>query len=127
MDTIATGLRRATLITIFLTAPVMMSACGPSIIYDYTPPESPEGRVCAAQCANTKAYCEQAEQNRYQQCQMNYNLAQQNYQNCKNAGGSLCASPSICMSPNTYHCNENYRACFAACGGKVTAKPTKSG
>lgn len=125
MCTIAAGFRRSMVIVITIATPVVLSACGP--IYDYTPPESPEGRVCAAQCVNTKSYCEQAEHSRYQQCQANYNLGQQNYQSCKAAGGTFCSSPSICLGPNTYRCDENYRACFSACGGKITARPTKSG
>jgi hypothetical protein len=102
---------------------IALTACGPQIVYDYRAPTTPEGRLCAAQCGNLKTYCDQAEQNRYQQCQMSYNLMLQNYQACREAKGKHCAFPSVCAGPSTYRCAEDYRACFTSCGGDITAKP----
>ena len=95
--TIQVVLHRTVIGAIAIAGPIFLGACGP--IYEYTPPESPEGRVCVAQCSNNKSYCEQVVQSRYGECQARYNLAQQQYQSCKAAGGSFCSSPSYCLGP----------------------------
>jgi hypothetical protein len=102
-----------------------LGGCGPEIVYDYTPPQSPEGRTCAAQCANTKQYCRQSAESSYQSCQSNYQLGMANYNACKQAGGTLCSQPSSCVHPYTGGCDEAYRSCFAACGGQVQTRVVK--
>jgi hypothetical protein len=104
----------------------VLAGCGPQIVYDYAPPQTPEGRACAIQCHSSAALCRQMQQNTYQQCQNTYNLMLQNYNACRENGGKHCSMPSICSSPSTSICDQNYRECFAACGGKVTSRVVES-
>ena len=52
---------------------VLLSACSPAFVYEYTAPDSADGRACAAQCNNQRTSCVQAEQNAVAQCQSNRN------------------------------------------------------
>lgn len=98
------------------------TACGPTIVYDLAPPETPEGRVCTVQCQSSASLCRQMQQYAEQQCQNNYALMQQNYQACRDSGSEHCVMPSYCMSMSTSVCDQSFRECFAACGGTVTAR-----
>jgi hypothetical protein len=98
-------------------------ACGPSIVYDYVPPESPEGRMCANQCVNNRDNCRQMARMMDQNCQNNQRMAQQSYNSCRQAGGTNCVSPPICYSSGMSHCDEGYRSCFTNCGGRVVERP----
>jgi hypothetical protein len=100
----------------------MVAGCGPQIVYDYVPPESNEGRICAAQCQNTATNCRQMKQMVNQQCQNNYSTMLQNYNACREAGAKHCIGPTPCPYNGTTECDQNYRECFAACGGTVTAR-----
>ena len=100
----------------------LLSACGPRIVYDYQPPETEVGRLCTAQCSNTKTLCTQSEEHRYQQCQSNYQLMLSNYNACVAAEGKGCISPTLCSPSSTYQCNQGFRECYKACGGQVTAR-----
>ncbi|WP_058557874.1 hypothetical protein [Thiohalocapsa sp. ML1] len=99
-----------------------LTACGPQIVYDLTPPETPEGRVCTVQCQSSAALCRQMQQNAEQQCQNNYALMQQNYQACRDSGSKHCVMPPYCTSLSTSVCDQSFRECFAACGGTVTTR-----
>ena len=108
---------------LFAAASLALSACGPTILYNYDAPATTEGKMCAQQCVNTKMYCEQSQQTVYQQCTSNYNMQMNNYNNCRRYEGNYCQAPPTCYAPNTWSCEENYRQCFTNCGGKVTATP----
>ncbi|MBK1704415.1 hypothetical protein CKO40_07660 [Halochromatium glycolicum] len=101
---------------------IALVGCGPRIVYDYIPPESTEGRVCTSQCQNAASNCRQMKQIMNQQCQNNYSVMQQNYNACKESGAKHCVSPSPCPYSSTLACDQGYRECFAACGGKVIAR-----
>lgn len=101
---------------------VWLAGCGPQIVYDFIPPESNEGRICTAQCQNTATNCRQMKQMVNQQCQNNYNAMQQNYNACKESGAKHCVSPTPCPFNSTSECDQSYRECFAACGGRVIAR-----
>lgn len=105
-----------------LLACLWLAGCGPTIVYDYVPPSSPEGRVCTAQCQSSAAMCRQMQQSNYQQCQSNYTLMMQNYNACRDSKGKHCVMPPSCMMSSTTHCDKGYRECFAACGGTVSAR-----
>lgn len=106
---------------IFIVMTALLTACGPYIVYDYTPPHSPEGRVCTAQCNNQRTYCQMSNQNAYQQCLNNYNQMMYSYNSCKQAGGQHCYHPPGCISQSNWQCDESYRGCFTSCGGTVTS------
>lgn len=114
--------RRWTLITGLWIAVVALAGCGPQIVYDFVPPESSEGRICTSQCQNAATNCRQMKQIVNQQCQNNYSAMQQNYNACKESGAKHCVSPTPCPYNSTSECDQNYRECFAACGGTVIAR-----
>jgi hypothetical protein len=72
---------------------VLLSACGPTVVYECTAPESADGRVCVAQSNNQRSFCIQADQHAVAQCQSNRNSMMNNYQQCMNAGGKNCTFP----------------------------------
>lgn len=108
-----------------LVAALLLSACGPMVVYEYTAPKSAEGRVCTSQCGNQRNYCIQGQQQNVNQCQMNYNNMMHNYHQCVNAGGKYCSMPAACPGVNTWYCDESYRGCFTSCGGHVTPHVVK--
>lgn len=103
-----------------LIATLLLTACGPYVVYDYTAPHSAEGRICTSQCNNQRNYCYQVTQNNFQQCQNNYNQMMWNYNSCKQGGGQHCIYPQACVHQRNWQCDESYRGCFTSCGGKVT-------
>lgn len=117
---------RSWALLMFLGVIGALTACGPKINYVFTPPASAEGRVCIAQCANSRQMCWSAGQSGYQQCLNNRNWAMQTYYQCRNnapdnRARNSCWMPPPCYAPNTYYCEEGYRACYQACGGGVQA------
>ncbi len=114
--------RRALLLPILSMLLLVLGGCGPRIVYDFVPPETQEGRICAAQCQNAAAQCRQMQQMMAQQCRNTYNLMQQNYNACKEGGGQHCIRPASCPYVSTSECAQNYRECFAACGGRVISR-----
>lgn len=111
---------------LLMASSLLLIACGPSYHYVYTPPVSPEGRVCISQCTINQQQCWSYNQNLYQQCLNNRNWAMQNYYQCRNnapdkKAQNNCWLPAVCYGPNNYYCEEGYRACYQACGGTVDA------
>jgi hypothetical protein len=51
--------------------------CGPiyRTNYSFTPPKTPEGKVCASQCDSTQLHCKQMEDMIYETCQFRAKLA----------------------------------------------------
>ena len=114
------------LVRLFAILAALPSAgCGPTIVYDFVPPESPEGRLCAAQCSNTKVYCETTARAIHQSCESSYQMAVQSYNACKEAGRKHCLYPSACYYSGGSDCAANYRACFTLCGGRVQTRITE--
>jgi hypothetical protein len=114
----------------FLALTIGLTGCGPRYLYTYTPPTTPEGRVCIMQCLNSQQQCSNYNQNLYQQCQNNRNWAMQNYNQCQqNApdkkSRNHCMAPPACYAPSPYNCEENYRACYQTCGGQVETELLK--
>jgi hypothetical protein len=106
--------RRSVLLAILSIAAAGLGGCGPQIVYDFIPPGSSEGRICAAQCQSTATSCRQMKQMVNQQCQNNYSAMQQNYNACKASGAKHCVGPTPCPYHSTRECDQNYRECFAA-------------
>jgi hypothetical protein len=107
---------------ISMSALAALTGCGPRIVYDLAPPETPEGRACVAQCQSSAALCRQMQQNADQQCRNNYALMLQNYNACRESGSDACVMPPSCTSLSGADCSRSFRECFAACGGSVTAR-----
>lgn len=105
---------------------ILLTGCGPTVVYEYGAPASAEGRICTSQCGNHRNFCLQTNQNSYQQCLINYNQMMYSYNSCKKAGGKHCYYPPACIAQNNWQCDESYRACFTSCGGTVTPRIVKN-
>ena len=105
---------------------VLLGGCGPQYRYVFTPPPSYEGNICINECMNSQQQCVTLTQSSYYQCLNNRNYAMQNYNQCRqNADDkqdrNRCWMPPGCYAPSTYYCEENFRGCYQACGGRVDA------
>lgn len=106
-------------ILLLLVVTTQLAACV-TTRYEYDQPQSPEGRICAAQCLNSKQQCETMASMAYNQCQQNYRMAQHLYNECRknNKKSHYCASPTYCYNERD-NCKSNYDLCFQACGGHI--------
>jgi len=101
--------------------------CGPisRTNYSFTPPQTPEGKVCVSQCGGTRLQCKQMENMSYETCQFRAKTA--HYYN------SICHYDKQrireCYRPYYYEpfcvvnysqCEADYRSCYKACGGTIT-------
>ena len=116
-----------------------IAACGPQYktVYDMTPPDDQEGRMCLNQCMESKTYCEQTEhQGRLEEKKVCLSEAKVKadidydsyFQTQKKKGlevektygdfyhPSRCGRTDHLYSPR---CESNYRQCFSNCGGVV--------
>lgn len=109
-------MKRLLLALLFLT---QLAACV-TTRYEYHQPRSSEGRICTAQCLNSKQQCETMSSMAYNQCRQNYNISQQLYNQCKKRDkkDKSCIQPTYCYQDRD-DCEDNYRECFKACGGKI--------
>lgn len=105
-----------------------LSACGP--IYGtearLTPPESDQGRQCAAQCRATRQQCNDAAERRADerlaQCERDADRA---YRDCRDDARDAEAR-SACErrrctrdAVDVAHCETDFHACYSDCGGRV--------
>jgi len=104
---------------ILLAGILLAAGCGPTIRYVFTPPASPEGRVCTSQCANGQQQCISQQDASYQNCERQHDAAMRNYRACEDAKGKQCHRPPSCYSPNRSDCENPYRACYTNCGGTI--------
>jgi hypothetical protein len=116
-----------------------LSACGPQYktVYDMTPPEDRQGRMCLNQCMESKTYCEQVEhQGKLQETQIclaeakvRADIDYDSYIHYQKKGDlpvekayrdfyhpGQCSGNKGLYSPR---CESNYRQCFTNCGGIV--------
>jgi hypothetical protein len=110
--------KKSRFVAVLVTA-LVVAGCGPTIRYVYTPPASPEGRVCTSQCANAQQQCHNQQDAAYQSCQRQHDAAMRNYQACKDAGGKQCQSPPYCSSSSRSDCENPYKQCYTNCGGTI--------
>jgi hypothetical protein len=94
--------------------------------YKLVPPTTPSGEACVAKCDEQRKECNASLQNQFEVCQTQYREDMGIYTRCRNsslgpAPGSQfsCNIPRACQLPSGESCEETYRACFEACGGKV--------
>jgi hypothetical protein len=84
-----------------------------------------------AKCDEQRKSCNESLQNEFEVCQTLYREDMSIYTRCRNsslgpAPGSQfsCTTPRACALPKGDSCDEAYRACFQACGGKVEEEPS---
>lgn len=89
----------------------------------YHQPPSPEGRVCTSQCYNAQQQCRHQLEAQRRECDTQHRYAVDAYKRCKDSGGKDCRQPPACSYPNYYRCDNDYKACFGACGGRMEELP----
>jgi hypothetical protein len=96
--------------------------------YSYTPPESTQGKHCAAQCSVGKNSCEQLCVMKHPRCWANArNDAQKKFNVYKNyqLAHGLPVKKRVQNFENTdvckheCHCRAAFNVCYSACGGQV--------
>lgn len=99
---------------------VAIIGCGPmyETQFFYTPPDSPQGQVCASQCEMNKINCEQLEDMRKENCEYR---ARQEYEDCLRYRYDDYCYEESCSADYT-RCERMYNSCYTACGGKVTSQ-----
>lgn len=114
--------------TLLLLAFALLASACQTIRYELRPPASDVGRLCVTQCGGNKESCRSNEIRRARlerdSCERRSDstlhacLAMANSpemrRNCHNK------KPSCSTYENTTYCEEEYRQCFAGCGGTVT-------
>ena len=96
--------------------------------YDFTAPETPEGRMCAHHCEISEVQCRQIETLEHQNCEALRHLEALAYDECMAKDRSTkwkrrhCDAPRMCWSPWFESCETAHRQCYQSCGGLVTAR-----
>jgi len=88
-------------------------ACGPTYKYYLTPPSTPEGQSCIAQCKTEKLQCEQQGEKRLVDCERKARRY------CE--GRTPCLNRPVCSS-ESQDCKGDYFKCYRNCGGTVNRK-----
>lgn len=129
------AMKRFFLICSIITLVSLLAGCGPIYKrnYEHIPPKSQTGKMCHAQCVQTKGACQEACRVDTERCQARakqdalYEYEQYKHHQRKegkpiekdisefNRGGS-CG--------NSCNCEPMYNDCFKACGGKIIEHKT---
>lgn len=109
----------------------LLTGCGPiyQTSYTYQPPRSQNGKMCVAQCFQTKSYCQQMCQMQDQNCRMqahqNAYYQFQSYSEEQRSQGKKI-DRSIDDFDHSYsecgqkcHCTSDFNLCYQNCGGSV--------
>jgi len=117
-----------------LAAALLFSGCAPiyETTYQFQPPPTHSGRMCANNCLLAKQNCQQSCQIQQQQCEEIERLrAQSDYQSylnqqlregrpAKKDVGSFYRGGYRCQASGCEDdCDENHRLCHSNCGGQV--------
>lgn len=117
-------------VLVILVGMFCLSACGPvyKTDYQYVPPKSNNGKLCAVQCTESKAYCKQACNARKSQClSLARREAMHQYRLYKDQqleyGKPVKKSPSdfeySSQCEQSCGCNDMFNLCYQTCGGVI--------
>jgi len=108
----------------------LLSACGPiyKTEYAYVPPHSSVGKMCTAQCLQSKSMCQQMCEMRNENCRAQARMeAREDYREYKHErreeGKRIKKDRSD--FDRSYACNSScdcepqYNSCYSSCGGQV--------
>lgn len=134
--TIKGGTVRTILRTLAVAATLLVMGCGPvyDTQYQMTPPPDPQGRMCAAQCLQTRDYCRENCRAGSHECEDRARRRARHdfddYVRERRAKG-LAIKRDLNSFVNTWECGsssceegcgDSYRQCFSICGGTVNAR-----
>ena len=110
---------------ILVGAVLFLSACT-KLHYTYIAPESEQGKQCVQVCATDKTICEDNYAYDYRKCEdenrlvrLAWDIANKNSEldyHQRNMERNRYTRNCNAISNN---CNQNYNACFEACGGRI--------
>lgn len=114
----------------------LVSACGPTYqtVHDFTAPATAEGKLCASQCQTIQNHCRATCSAQTSACESKMKLDAmqefERYAQQQRAAGkavertaSWYEHPFACSSSACANsCGDDFRVCYANCGGKVTSK-----
>lgn len=110
-----------------LIATLLLGACQ-TVRYEYVPPASETGRICLTQCAGIRETCRGNEINRAAMEKASCERQQERqYHECRSRAGGNKDKEKECdkqrttcyAHEHTTRCEEDYRQCYANCGGRV--------
>ncbi len=89
--------------------------------YQYTAPESADGKACTHQCETIRIQCKMIADMKAQQEKLE---AKQDYLECEQKAATsewptFCLDTSSWIQADYSECDEAYRMCFERCGGVV--------
>lgn len=110
---------------------ITLAGCGPiyQTHYSYVPPHSSVGKMCIAQCVQSKSTCQQMCQMKEQNCQYQsreearYSYSE--YKHDRKKHGKAVKKELRDFDSGRYSCHqscdcdETFNSCYDACGGKV--------
>ena len=110
--------------TFAVTVGLLIAGCT-TVRYEYEPPASESGRMCATQCQGIREVCRGNEINRVQSEKFSWERRSENvfrdYQRSANNPDEArkCYRPVCNVTENYWRCDENFRQCFEGCGGTI--------
>ncbi|MBK0057969.1 hypothetical protein IAE40_04940 [Pseudomonas sp. S44] len=108
-----------------LLATWLISGCGPSYTYRYSPPPSAHGMNCINNCSSERRHCQQLGRLEENSQRALYQAEMRAYQYCKTGKSKKearhnCYQPSYPFgSSSSYSCGRDYDSCYMACGGTI--------
>lgn len=101
---------------------ILLCGCGPmyETQYNYAPPKSAVGVMCVSTCEANRGNCRQMQDMQKQNCEYR---ADQEYHWCVKHSDDKHKDQCYRTSCNADYavCDDQYRGCYQACGGTVTA------
>ncbi|MDD0974117.1 hypothetical protein [Pseudomonas fontis] len=108
-----------------LLAVALLSGCGPSYTYRYSPPPSAHGLNCIASCSQQRSHCGQLVRMQESSDRALYQANLNAYQFCQ-AGKSKKEARRSCYYPSypygggsSFSCERDYDQCYQGCGGTI--------
>lgn len=125
-------MKKYVLLSMIFIMGLLLAGCGPiyQTKYAYQPPRAQSGKMCAAQCFQTKNMCQQMCQMSDQNCRaqehQNAYYRYQTYHDQQVAHGKP-VKRNISDFDNSYsvchhacNCTTDFNLCYRSCGGVVT-------
>lgn len=95
-------------------------ACVPTYTFD-NPGLGYEADECMRQCYRKQTECMEDARLQKESCEHYNAMARIEFGRCVSSGATNCYnSVHQCSAPNTKQCEEEFRRCYAGCGGIVT-------
>lgn len=112
----------------------IMSGCSsaPTTVYNYSPPTSPDGRVCVDECQQAKNTCTQLCSKESPQCIYEAQQKAQKEQQAYAISQQMAGKP-VSLTPESFYddthcahtgcgCENQYKVCYQLCGTRTVVR-----